>query len=144
MTRFVQAFFAFVLISGMATATVSAAEVNDADRSAFRSLIQSQLDAFQVDDGAAAYSFASPTIQQIFPTADRFMAMVRNAYQPVYRPQSVIFGQVEMTANGPVQRVHLVGPDGRNWLALYSMQQQPDGTWRINGCVLTEDPSESV
>jgi hypothetical protein len=144
MTRFAQAFLTLILIGGMAFVAGVRAEVADADREAFRALIQSQLDAFQADDGAAAYSYASPGIQQIFPTADRFMAMVRGAYQPVYRPQSVIFGQIEETANGPVQRVHLIGPDGRNWLALYSLEQQPDGSWLINGCTLTEDPSESI
>jgi hypothetical protein len=25
---------------------------------------------------------------------------------------------------------------GSVWLALYPMQQQPDGTWRIDGCQL--------
>jgi hypothetical protein len=144
MTRFVQAFFVLALIGGVAFSGAARADMADADRAEFHALIQGQLDAFQADDGAAAYGYASPTIQQIFPDPDRFMAMVRRAYQPVYRPQSVIFGRIEETAAGPVQRVHLIGPDGRNWLALYSLEQQPDGSWKINGCVLTEDPTESI
>ena len=48
------------------------------DPSAIHSIIQSQIDAFQQDDGAAAYGFASPTIQQIFPSVGAFMDMVRN------------------------------------------------------------------
>jgi len=42
------------------------------------------------------------TIQGLFPTADQFMSMVRNAYKPVYRPQSVTFGQLGDSPNGPV------------------------------------------
>ena len=33
----------------------------------------------------------------------------------------------------------LVGPDGKSWVALYTLQRQPDGTWKIDGCVLLPD-----
>jgi hypothetical protein len=120
------------------------AEVADADRSAIRGIISSQIDAFQRDDGATAYSYASPTIQGLFPTVESFMAMVRNGYQPVYRPRSVTFGPLIETPRGLEQRVFLTGPDGRNWVAVYSLQRQPDGSWRINGCVLVEDTAETI
>ena len=67
------------------------------------------------------------------------MNMVRNAYKPVYRPQSVTFGQLSDSPYGPLQKVFLVGPDGKSYVAVYSLQRQPDGTWRINGCTLVED-----
>ncbi|WP_244287861.1 DUF4864 domain-containing protein [Labrenzia sp. 011] len=31
----------------------------------------------------------------------------------------------------------MTGPQGRNWLALYSFEKQEDGSWRISGCYLT-------
>jgi ketosteroid isomerase-like protein len=34
----------------------------------------------------------------------------------------------------------VVGPDGKSYTALYSMEKQPDGTWRISGCTLLEIP----
>jgi hypothetical protein len=37
-----------------------------------------------------------------------------------------------------VQSVELVGPDGGHYIALYRMEKQPDGSWKINGCELTE------
>ncbi|MCB1500891.1 MAG: DUF4864 domain-containing protein [Bauldia sp.] len=120
------------------------AEVADADREAFRSIISNQIEAFQRDDGTAAYGYASPTIQGLFPTAERFMAMVRSGYPPVYRPRSVTFGTAADTPRGPEQHVFITGPDGRNWVAIYSLQQQPDGSWRINGCRLVEDSGESI
>ncbi len=127
-----------------AGATVTRAEIAEADRQVFRDIIAGQIAAFQRDDGATAYGYASPTIQGLFPGVDRFMAMVRLGYQPVYRPRSVTFGTVAETARGPEQRVFVTGPDGRHWLAIYTLQKQPDGSWRINGCVLTEDPGESA
>ncbi|WP_421723885.1 DUF4864 domain-containing protein [Bauldia sp.] len=132
-------------IVSVAMATAAArADVSDSDRTAIRSVIEGQIAAFQRDDGAAAYSYAAPMIQRIFPTVDAFMAMVRGGYQPVYRPQSVIFGEVVDTALGPVQRVFVTGPDGRNWVAMYSLEQQPDGTWRITGCRLVEASGDTA
>ena len=110
----------FMLPFGVLTAS---ADVSDSDRGAIRTIIESQMDAFQRDDGAAAYSYASPTIQGLFPTVEQFMAMVRGGYQPVYRPQSVVFGEVIEAPGGPLQRVFLTGPNGKNWVAIYSLQQ---------------------
>lgn len=137
---------AFLATAMLASAGLAAAraEVGSADREAFRGIISNQIDAFRRDDGAAAYSYASPTIQGLFPSVDRFMAMVRSGYQPVYRPRSVTFGPTVETPRGPEQRVFVTGPDGRNWVAVYSLQKQPDGSWRINGCVLIEDTGESI
>lgn len=121
-----------------------AEDMSSADQETIRGMISNQIQAFQKDDGAAAYGYASPTIQGLFPNSDQFMAMVRKSYQPVYRPQSITFGQLLDSPYGPMQKVFLVGPDGRNWVALYSLQRQPDGTWRINGCTLVEDDGASI
>ena len=40
--------------------------------------------------------------------------------------------------------VYVVGPDGKPALAVYEMQRQPDGSWRINGCWLTPAPDQNV
>ena len=34
--------------------------------------------------------------------------------------------------------------DGRPVIARYSMEKQPDGSWRINGCALTQAPDQNV
>jgi hypothetical protein len=44
----------------------------------------------------------------------------------------------------PVQPVLLVGPDLEVVTAYYAMQKQPDGTWRINGCILAPAPDEAL
>jgi hypothetical protein len=122
----------------------AADDLSPSDQASIRGMISSQIDAFRRDDGNAAYAFASPTIQGLFPTADLFMSMVRNAYQPVYRPQSVTFGQLSASPQGPEQKVFLVGPDGKSYVAVYSLQRQPDGSWRINGCTLVEDTGATI
>ena len=107
----------------------------DADRMAIQAVITAQIDAFRADDAARAYAHAAPSIQQIFPTPESFMAMVKQGYEPVYRPQSFRFGQLGEDFS---QWVSIIGPDGRTYEALYTMQRQPDGTWRITGCSLLE------
>ena len=123
-----------VLVS---TPAYAQSTVGDADRATIIGVIQGQMAAFQADEAGEAFSYATPGIQRMFGTPERFMAMVRAGYQPVYRPQEVEFRELRDTAEGPVQSVLVVGPDGVPVMALYIMQQQVDGTWRIAGCVLT-------
>ena len=54
-----------------------------------RRVIERQIDAFKRDDAAGAYAFTSPTIRKIFPTAEIFMRMVRQGYQPGQSGESV-------------------------------------------------------
>ncbi|MFO1081261.1 MAG: DUF4864 domain-containing protein [Reyranellaceae bacterium] len=114
----------------------AAQDVSAADRQAFRQLIESQIEAFRRDDGEAAFGVASPAIRQMFGTSEIFMDMVRQGYQPVYRPRSVEFGEIVSLNGQPAQKVHLVAPDGRPVTAVYPMTRLPDGTWRIDGCYL--------
>lgn len=113
-----------------------AALVSPADHQAIEQVITSQLEAFRHDAGDAAFGLASPKIQSMFGTAPNFMAMVRQGYPPVYRPRSFEFEQLVTIDDRIVQRVMIIGPDGAPALALYTMEQEPDGTWRIDGCAL--------
>jgi uncharacterized protein DUF4864 len=125
----------------IATFGARADEVSSADRAQFQAIISDQIQAFRADDGARAYGFAAPTIHQIFPTVDVFMEMVKRGYKPVYRPQQFSFGEAGTDPLGrPVQHVTIVGPDGLTYEALYTMERQADGTWRILGCTLLQRP----
>ena len=109
------------------------------DRAAVQDVIRRQMDAFRRDDAAAAFAFASPSIRSQFGSdPDVFMEMVRRGYAPVYHPRTTSFGRTEREAGRLVQHVLVTGPDGGGREALYFMEQQPDGSWRIAGCVLTD------
>ena len=118
--------------------------LSDADRSSIRDVIESQLAAFQRDDGAQAFSYASPTVRRQFVTPERFMHMVRTGYAPVYRPREVEFRDLVMAGDVPVQKVLLVGPDGVPVMAIYPMQRQADGSWKIDGCMLVGVGSKAI
>jgi hypothetical protein len=114
------------------------------DRAALQSLVQQQIEAFQRDDGAAAYAFATDRLHQVFPDVETFMKMVRDTYPPVYRPRSVVFGDIVDTSQGPIQVVYLGGPDGLGYIAYYSFEKQPDGRWLISGCLLQKNPASAI
>ncbi len=123
-------------ITGRPARADDAATVSAADHRAIEQVITSQLDAFRRDAGDDAFRFASPKIQGLFGSGPRFMAMVRQGYVPLTRPRSFTFDQLITIDGQIVQRVMLVGPDGAAVLALYTMEREPDGTWRIDGCSL--------
>lgn len=113
-----------------------------ADRTAIRAVIQAQLDAFRRDDAAAAFAFAAPNIRHVFQDDPGvFLGMVRQGYQPVYRPRSSVFGAVGMAGGQVTQKLELVGPDGAAHEAIYVMEHEADGSWKIAGCMLTDTPS---
>ncbi|HWZ39264.1 MAG TPA: DUF4864 domain-containing protein [Bradyrhizobium sp.] len=106
------------------------------DVAAAQSVIRSQEQAFVHDDAAAAYSYAAPAIRQMFPRADIFMGMVQNAYAPVYRHKSFEFGESRTEGNWVAQRVHIIDANGEAWEAMYTLEQQSDGSFKITGCTL--------
>lgn len=126
------------LLLGTALPVVATAQepLSAADRSAIHDTIQGQVDAFRRDDGNAAFGYASPMIQGMFGSPAIFMDMVRQGYQPVYRPQSFDFAEIVELNGQPTQKVRVVGPDGRPVNAFYPMTRLPDGSWRIDGCYL--------
>jgi hypothetical protein len=130
--------------AGLAALPARGEPPDEADRTAIRGVIERQIEAFRRDDGEAAFGFAAPSIRQMFGTVETFMAMVRDGYRPVYRPQAWRFGAVQMIDDMIVQKVHIVGPDGAPVTAFYIMERQPDGTWRIAGCSLGAPEEESA
>jgi Domain of unknown function (DUF4864) len=119
-------------------------EVNHTDSVVIRTVIESQLAAFQQDDAQAAFAVASPGIQKQFQTAENFMRMVMLNYPAVYRPRSVVFETITTIQDNITQPVLLLSPHGVPLRALYFMEQQPDDSWRINGCILVSVEAEII
>lgn len=135
--------FAAVLFLLAATPESRAQQAGDSTVVIVR-LIERQIEAFRRDDGALAFSLASPNIQRRFGTPEAFMRMVVEGYRPVYRPRSLKFLDLIERSGTIVQRVMVEGPDGRLYVALYPMVRLEDGTWRIDGCYLWRAPGEGA
>jgi hypothetical protein len=113
------------------------------DVAAAQTIIRSQMEALGRDDAATAYSYAAPAIQNMFPQADIFLSMVQRTYTPIYRHKSFEFGEARAADGKIAQAVHIIDADGVPWEGLYTLEQQPDGSLKISGCVLlkTGDPA---
>ena len=117
---------------------------SDASRAAIVGVIEGQLDAFRRDDGAGAYRFAAPTIKTIFPTVSVFMEMVRRGYGFLIDPAAVESLNLRAEGGDLYQAVRIIGRDGTRKIAIYQMELQEDGSWKIAGVYITEDPHAAV
>lgn len=108
-----------------------------------RETIQRQIEAFQADDFARAFTFASPTIKGIFGTPENFGAMVKNGYPMVHRPAQVEMGELRDVAGNLWQRVRIVDQAGRAWALDYMMIETPEG-WQINAVQILPAPDLGV
>ena len=135
----------FVMVGAALMVAGSGPALEDGDKGEIRRVIEQQIDAFRHDDAAGAYAFAAPAIQRVMPSADEFLAMVKRSYPPVYRPRSFAFVEGrDGEAHGADQAVTIQAEDGTDWVALYSLAKQPDGAWRITGCVLVKAPGTLI
>lgn len=131
-----------VLMFAAPAAAQSDAALSAGDQAAIRGVIQNQIAAFQRDDGAAAFGYASPAIRAMFGAPDIFMDMVRRGYPAVYRPRSFEFAALRDDAGALLQMVEIVGPDGAPVLAAYKMVRSPEGGWLIDGCFILSKPPD--
>ncbi len=104
-----------------------------------RAVIERQLDAFQRDDWAEAFAFASPSIQRQFQNPERFSEMVRGGYPMVWRPADVAFLDAERRGAALIQRLRLTDAAGIAYIARYQMVEI-DGAWRIAGVFIERAP----
>jgi hypothetical protein len=125
---------AVILLAALLISVVAPARA--ADVSAAQNVIRAQEQAFARGDAATAYSHAAPAIREIFVQAEIFMQMVQQGYAPIYRHQSFEFGEAKVADGYVAQRVHIVDDKGEAWKALYTLEQQPDGSLKITGCSL--------
>ena len=130
MRRVFLAFMASIFLATMASAD---------ERAEIAGVIGDQIEAFKADDFATAFTFASPSIKQLFGTSDRFGSMVRNGYPMVWRPGEVRFLDLEEMGSARLQRVLITDLSGASHLLEYQMIPTENG-WQINGVRIIQAP----
>ena len=137
LNRLSMQFVLAVALVGPAGACAAALTSEDAEM--VRAVVQAQLEAFRDDDADSAFETAAPAVREAIGSSGRFLAMVRGAYPMVYRPARIAFHQPEEAAGQILQMVEITDADAKSWLALFSMEKQPDNSWRISGCLVAEN-----
>ncbi|MGR3541425.1 MAG: DUF4864 domain-containing protein [Hasllibacter sp.] len=105
--------------------------------------IEAQIEAFQRNDLAAAFEYASPMIRAMFGSPENFGMMVMNGYPMVWRPEELRMLGAETFPGGVVQRIGVVGPDGVYYELDYRMRETGAG-WRIEGVTILDPMENSV
>lgn len=135
-------FISLAILSSVLMHVPAFSQLSIVNATAAKAAVQGQLSAFVKDDAELAFSFAAPSIQSVFKTPQNFVDMVIRSYPVVYRPVKVSFMKPETAGADLLLPVQMTDTKGKAWIANYTLQQQPDGKWLINGCVLIEDKSQ--
>jgi Domain of unknown function (DUF4864) len=101
--------------------------------------IRAQITAFEADDFAKAFTYASPTIHAMFGTPDNFGAMVKQGYPMVWHPSQVDMMDLRTIGGALWQRVRVTDTKGQSYLLDYQMVEGPDG-WLINAVQMQKSP----
>ncbi len=115
---------------------------------AIRLTISQHIAAFQRRDTAAAWALASPNLQARFSSPNGYMAMAEAHYPALFETQNYDFdarakrlGQYQQIR---VQRLFLTDQRGKGYWVTFTMQKQPDGSWKIAGCKLRETKALNI
>jgi hypothetical protein len=119
-----------------ATRAPAEASLKAAEWASIRKVIGDQRRALLVGDGRKAMSFASPGIREQFGTPENFLAMVRGGYAALLDARYAEFLEGAVIDGAVIQPLRLVAPDNSVLVALYTMERQKDGRWKIAGCIL--------
>ena len=127
-----------IVFAGALAGMVRAADVLPAEPG-IEGTIQSQIDAFLADDFVTAFTFASPNIQGMFGSPERFGSMVRSGYPMVWRPGEVRFLELRDVGGQLWQKVMIRDQQGQLHVLDYQMVQS-EGLWKINGVQVLRAP----
>ena len=140
----------FFTLVGIALAVASmqlkarAEPLADVEAQRVRAVVTAQLKAFSEDDAEAAFATATPSVRDALKKPERFIALVQGNYPMVYRAAGFAFLPPQREDGQVLQMVSIRDDEGKTWLALFSLEQQPDMSWRIGGCIVAENDWRSV
>ena len=128
------------LLAAAFTALASSAALADAptmrasDWNAIKQVIGDQRAALVAGDGEKAFGYATPSLRAQFGDAGTFMAMVHLGYPTLLSARYTEFLEGAVIGGLIIQPLRLIDADNSVRVALYTMEKQDDGGWRISGC----------
>lgn len=127
---------ALLLAPVAAAASTDAPTLRRAEWKAIEQAIGQQRTALKAGDGARALTFATPALRDQFGSVDRFMRMVHDGFAPLLAARETKFLEGAVIEGTVIQPLRLILPDNTVLVAIYQMEKQKDGRWKIAGCVL--------
>ncbi len=127
---------AMLLVPFAQAAPPSAPTLARAEWKAIEQVIEQQRNALIAGDGTKAMGFATPALRGQFGTPENFLRMVRNGYAALLNARATRFLDGAVIEGSVIQPLRLILPDNTVLVAIYHMEKQKDGHWKIAGCVL--------
>jgi hypothetical protein len=140
-------FFAMLaLLAGLAfpMSYATADELTQEDRVAIRGVVQLQLEALADDDADTAFALATADTRSKLGDPYTFLQIIKDEFRPIYRHRRALFSRPETVDGHALQIVRLTDRDNLVWVAIYQMQREMDGSWKIADCQLLETNAISV
>ncbi|HKL69175.1 DUF4864 domain-containing protein [Salibaculum sp.] len=128
------------LVTAIFLLAAAPAVAQDAD---IQSVIEGQMRAFQAEDSAAAFEFASPMIKGMFGSPRTFGMMVRRGYPMVWNNAETRFLQLREIDGEFWQKIRIRDEAGGLHLMDYRMVETQNG-WQIDGVVELPAPDVGV
>jgi len=132
------------LVALSPSASAARAEPSARDWKTIRQVIGDQRAALRKDDAARAFGFASRGLRAQFESAENFMRMVHDGYQPLIDARRVEFLEGAVIDGQVIQPLRLVLADDTVLVALYTMLREDGGRWRIAGCMIAPSTVRST
>jgi hypothetical protein len=109
-------------------------QMRASDWKSIKQVISAQRAAFIAGDGDKAFGYATPALRAQFGDADTFMAMVHLGYPALLTARYTEFLEGAVIDGLIIQPLRLVDADNSVRVALYTVEKQKNGAWRISGC----------
>lgn len=120
------------------------AELSESDSTAIQKIVRQQIDALANDDALSAFALASTDTRTRIGTPDDFLQLIKKEYDPVYRHRLALFSPPQMVNGKTYQLVRLTDLDSHVWIAVYLLDRDEVGDWKIEGCQLVETTTVAV
>ncbi|MCZ4258538.1 DUF4864 domain-containing protein [Sulfitobacter sp. G21635-S1] len=105
--------------------------------------INSQFEAFKADDFATAFTYATPSLQQLFQSPQNFQRMVTQGYPMVWRPAEVRYLELRERGGAMWQKVQITDAKGFTHILDYKMEETDMG-WRIGAVQILDAPGATA
>ncbi|WP_029040687.1 DUF4864 domain-containing protein [Cucumibacter marinus] len=121
-----------------------ATTTDPATEAPWQASITGQIEAFRAGDGAGALSFAGAGFRAAFDDPAVFVNALSGGYSPIINSRTHSFGDFRIVGEGvALQEVNIVGPDLKNFEALYQMRLEEEG-WRVWGVQMRAAPGVTI
>ncbi len=121
-----------------------AADLDQSEMAAIQGVVQLQINALAKDDADSAFALTTADTRNRLGTADNFLRLIKEQYDPVYRHRLALFSVPQVVNGKTYQVVRLTDLNSHVWVAIYLMNKDTDGAWKIDGCQLLETTTIAV